>query len=184
MTPAPAPAYIEGEGQRLQDQSTSQLLEQLYTRYRAPLLSLCAFWLKDEHLAQDVLHDAILKACESMPQRYNPTKPLWPWLLTIAKRACIDHLRRSLTTLPLEHLASQSFIDPADSTNNLVQHRTEARNLQANLRLLPKRQATALLLRTLEGWSYPSIAAAEAISIKAARQLVVRARSNLRILAS
>jgi RNA polymerase sigma factor (sigma-70 family) len=179
MTPAPALAYTEGEGQRPQDQPPSQLLEQLYTRYRAPLLSLCAFWLKDEHLAQDVVHDAILKACESMPQSYNPSRPLWPWLLTIAKRLCTDHLRRSPTTLPLETLATKEPTSPADSTYNLVEHRTEARNLQANLRLLPKRQATALLLRTLEGWSYPSIAAIDGISVKAARQLVVRARSKL-----
>lgn len=86
------------------------------------------------------------------------------WLLTIAKRNCIDHHRRR---------ACVSVTDnPADSV------RYEKVDQTLLLAALPPRQRTALLLYTVKGWAYGEIAALEDISIKAARQLVVRARKT------
>jgi RNA polymerase sigma factor (sigma-70 family) len=67
--------------------------EILVDRYRALLLHLTSTMLRDEHLAYDVLQHVFLQLYRSLPT-LRPGGTIKSWLCQVARRRCIDELRR------------------------------------------------------------------------------------------
>lgn len=154
-------------------------LEHLYLRYRAPLLALCTHWLKDESQAEDLVQDSILKGYLS----FAGQKPVWPWIVAIAKRKCMDHNRTRSSDLPLDTLdASTNGHRPDDTPFEEAVRDQERLDLDSRLAALPSRQRRALVLYAFEGWSYEEVASFEGSTVKAVRKAVSRARQSMRSL--
>lgn len=173
------------------DQSDRDLMERscggdqeafarLYARYRKPIFNACVSHLHDPTLAEDVVQETFLRAYTHL-DNFNTSKRVFPWLLSIAIRRCIDiHRRESRTEVgdPIE--AGWEETPEGDATLDTVIADEDRRVLETALQHLPWRQRRALLLYAVEGWSYSDIAAAEGLSLQSTKSLLFRARLTLR----
>jgi RNA polymerase sigma-70 factor (ECF subfamily) len=156
-------------------------VDALYRRYREPLHALCTARLGDRVLAEDVAQDAFVKALVLLP-RFDPARPFWPWLASIAGRECIDvHRRRVLAEARHEELAARlATTVPSDVTARAGLARLAHDAVAAELGRLPARQRAALQLFAFDGWSYAEIADRLDCPVGTVGALVQRARARLR----
>ena len=81
-----------------------EILEALYRRHYSVARLYCMSLCGDEHLAQDLVSDAFVKAYLSLP---DDTPSFQYWLLRVCKNLWIDHLRK------------HKFLDPAELPEQL-----------------------------------------------------------------
>ena len=146
----------------------------LYARYRGALQGYCTSILLDAEDAGDAVQGAMLKALRALPRR-DCDAPVRPWLYRIAHNEAIDILRRRRAHAPLEDGQGPAF----PSADEEAAGRERLAELVADLRSLPPRQRSALVMRELSGLDYDEIALALGTSPAAARQTVFEARSAL-----
>jgi RNA polymerase sigma-70 factor (ECF subfamily) len=70
-------------------------LEEVYDHYRRAVWSVVRLISRADHLAEEALQDTFVRAWQAAGQ-YDPSRDLGPWLLTIARHATFDLLRREL----------------------------------------------------------------------------------------
>src|SRR4051794_26636651 len=58
--------------------------------------------------AEEIAHEAFLRAWASW-DTYSPSRPFYPWLVTIARRVCIDRGRRKQTAAAMAHKTVSIF---------------------------------------------------------------------------
>ncbi|MFY9586185.1 MAG: RNA polymerase sigma factor, partial [Actinomycetota bacterium] len=152
----------------------------LYNTHRSAILATCLKRLRDREAAEDAVQDTFLRAYASLSS-YDERRPLGAWLNSIAVHRCIDVLRQSARTEVSDEVEDHLPRDvESDPTLGAVIALEERGRLRRALRQLHPRQRRALLLYALEGWSCAEVAAAEGISVGAAKSLLFHARANLR----
>jgi RNA polymerase sigma-70 factor (ECF subfamily) len=110
-------------------------------------------------------------------RRYDPGRPLKPWLFTIARNASISAIRARGV------LASQlSSVDPDDTPDpvSCLTQREKVRELTDNLQRLSPRRRKALVLSSFVGLPYAEIGRHLGTSEVAARQCAFQARNEVR----
>ena len=162
-------------------QGDAEAFATIYQRCRAEIYSVCLKRLKDPSLAEDAVQDTFLRAYSCL-DRFDQSRRIVPWLVTIAVRRCADLLRRSAKLEMKEDVEAElpDGVLGDDPTLATVLAGEESRRLERALRRLAPRQRRALLLYALEEWSYADIAAAEGISVTSTKSLLFHARDNLR----
>jgi RNA polymerase sigma factor (sigma-70 family) len=121
--------------------------------------------------ADDCYQETWLSALRAYP-RLRDASNLRGWVLRIAHRKAIDHLRaRRRQAVPVDHLPERPGPDP--------DHRDEA--VWARVRELPPKQRTALALRYVADAAYPEISAVMNITEEAARRNVHEGLKRLRV---
>lgn len=134
-------------------------LETLFHRYQGLLKSAVRRIINDDASAQDVVQECLLEMWQHA-RKYSPAKgaPL-SWLVTLARRRAIDHIRRSqaygractryeneANALPVAH-------DVVDG------EQTDLGNvLSAHLKLLPEPQQMVISLAFFKGMSQREVA--------------------------
>jgi RNA polymerase sigma-70 factor (ECF subfamily) len=149
--------------------------EALYRQHGPALRQLCRKRLGNAVDAEDACHEAMLRAWSSL-DRYDPSRPMWPWLATIAGNVCLDLQRRSRLA---ESRRAPSDPVPMSPDEVAVNGERDVVVREA-LALLPTSSRTVLFLRDVEGWSYTRIGRFEGRSAPAVRTAVARARHQLR----
>lgn len=153
---------------------------ELYRRWWSDVVALCRRMLGRVAEAEDIAQEAFLRAWLARDQ-YSPSEPYWPWLATIARRLCLDSLRRSGRAASDEAGGQALAVDVVEvSPERIV---LAAEELQVVLRAVDRlrgRDRRALLLRELGGWPYQRIAAVEGMTVEAVRGSLKRARATLR----
>jgi RNA polymerase sigma-70 factor (ECF subfamily) len=135
----------------------------------------------DEHVAQDVVQDAWIKAWMHLPD-FRGDSAFRTWLIRIAVRE-VYSARRRRRPIPIDdeqlrrHLDERSNAsgDPAESAAGL----SDA--LAVELLRLPWRQRAVWLLREFEGLSYEEMAGLTDTSVTTVRGQLHRARRTLAI---
>jgi RNA polymerase sigma factor (sigma-70 family) len=155
----------------------------LYEKHRTPLLLFCTARTGNPDVAEDVVQEVFVRAF-AVRDRYDPSRPFWPWIASIAARECVDtHRRHARAEARLADLAASSALGASeDNTSASVLRKLEQEQVERGLASLPPRQRTALLLFAADGWSYAEVAAQLGTSADVVRQLIVRARTKLRSL--
>ncbi len=148
--------------------------DRLWQAYRA---ELCRFVLKrvrDEMLAEDIVHDVFIKAYARWHDLRDPGR-LRPWLYQITRNALVDYyrLQKPLEQLP-EDLTSEGDGEDGRAEQEL------ARCLLPLLDELPAQYRRALMLAEFEGMTQREIASREGLSLSGAKSRVQRARRMLR----
>jgi RNA polymerase sigma factor (sigma-70 family) len=155
--------------------------EYLYRRYRSEVRTYCFRSLSDPHIAEDITQETFLKAFGHIGE-FEPGRRLWPWLMTIAKRLCIDELRGINRRDALGRRAPHGA-DPHDATSQEAMARVETQRLNrviagAVAALRPRDRK--VVLQSIEGWTHQEIAQHHGMSVHAVRNLAWRARRSLR----
>jgi RNA polymerase sigma-70 factor (ECF subfamily) len=123
--------------------------------------------------AEDVVQEVALTAWRKLPDLRDPTR-YSAWLGRIARNQTTDALRRrrSLGTLPDEELEGRAGDAPA--------LRAEAAEALCAIRELPEAYRETLILRLVEGWSGPEIAARTGLTPGSVRVNLHRGMALLR----
>jgi RNA polymerase sigma-70 factor (ECF subfamily) len=72
-----------------------EALGEVYDRYRRAVWSIAMSITRADHLAQEAVQEVFLRAWNAAGS-YDPTRDLGPWLMTIARHASLDLIRREL----------------------------------------------------------------------------------------
>lgn len=149
--------------------------EQIYERHHQELYRYCMSLLRNREDAEDALQATMAAALRSLPGEKREIA-LRPWLFRVAHNESISLLRARQPRAPMDET-----LEARDGSAEAQLHeRDRLRRLVADLRSLPERQSSALVMRELSGLSYGEIGATLATSEAAARQAVYEARRALR----
>lgn len=127
-------------------------------------------------LAEDLTQETFLAAVAELRRGALVAAPA-PWILGVARHKFLDHLRRQhrigWTLLSWEEAAAEvPTVPDIDSI--------EDERAIAALAAVSSPQREALVLRYLDGFSVPEVAAALGRSVGAAESLLARGRASLR----
>jgi RNA polymerase sigma factor (sigma-70 family) len=139
-----------------------------YPRVRATLIGI----LGDPGAAEDCAQDAFVRAFRAW-SRWTPDAPAEAWVHRIAVNVAITHARRERLREMLHRLGSPRVAPDQAAT-------LERSDLVAALRSLPPRQAAAIVLRHLHGYSNREIGVALGIPERTVASRLIAARRALR----
>jgi len=124
--------------------------------------------------AEELTQETFLAAVAELKRGADVQAPI-PWVFGIARHKLLDHYRRE------EREAGRVVVDadPADPVPSLEEDEARQRALAA-LAAVPAAQRTALVLRHLDGFSVPEVAAALGRSVEATESLLARGRRHFR----
>ena len=151
-----------------------EILEALYRRHYSVARLYCMSLCGDEHLAQDLVSDAFVKAYLSLP---DDIPSFQYWLLRVCKNLWIDHLRKQPALLSEEQLL------------HLTDHQTpETRYLQeeryrclwSGIRALPAADREIVTLHYFSDLPLQEVAQLTGRSYVAVRQRLTRLRKILK----
>jgi len=147
-----------------------RLYEATYDRLFATLIVL----LHDRAAAEDCVQEAFLKAFKAWP-RWEPDAPVEVWLHRIAINVALSHRRRERLREVGEMIRRIGV--PADRAPT----ESPAHELVRELRALPPKNAAALVLRHLHGYSNREIAHALGVPERTIASRLGAARAKLQI---
>ena len=151
----------------------SDILEQLYWQYYGAALLYVLSLCRDRALAEEIVHDAFVKAYLSLPD----DAPSFPyWLMKVCRNLWYDQARR------LKFLSSESppeQIDPVTPETLLLQKEGSAA-LWRGIEKLDAADREVLVLHYFAARPVTELAALLGLSPVAARQRLHRARGKLR----
>jgi len=170
---------MEGAAQPAHDQARyrpgsvedfNRLYEATYDRLFATLIVL----LRDRAAAEDCVQETFLRAFKAWP-RWQPDAPAEVWLHRIAINVALSHRRRERLREVgevLRRIAMPADPDPTQSP---------AYELVQELRALPPKNAAALVLRHLHGYSNREIAHALGVPERTIASRLAAARAKLQV---
>jgi RNA polymerase sigma factor (sigma-70 family) len=121
--------------------------------------------------AEDCYQETWLAALKAYPRLHDAAN-LRAWILTVAHRKAIDHVRaRNRRPTPVAELPDAAI--PAVEPDGVPE-------IWTHVRALPAKQRTAIALRTVADLAYPDIARVMGTSEEAARRSVHEALKRLR----
>jgi RNA polymerase sigma-70 factor (ECF subfamily) len=138
-------------------------------------------FLRDDDDLADVLQETLLRAFRSL-DRYDATRPFYPWLRRIAVNAALSELERRKGRRAVDEPDLMLAALPAserDSPDRPVQGHELAAAVASALDSLPPRWAAVFRLRTNEELSYAEIAQTLDIPIGSVMSRLARARARL-----
>ena len=146
--------------------------EETTRRYTPELLRFC------RRLSQHDPHDAVQETWAKAWRAFGcgvKVEQLRPWLYQIARNAVIDMHRANNADAPID----DELAATAD-TEQIVLSRDRFAQVSRAVGELPDRQRQALLLQTLNGYSYEQVAGIMGEGEPVVRQLLHRARRRVR----
>jgi len=145
-------------------------------RYQGPVYRQCRRYLPEAE-AEEVCQDTFVRAFTAI-ERFDPSRPLFPWLYTIAKRLCLDRLRRDRQdpTDDLETRVADSHAGPERQASG----REMMVVLNKAMAELPEGQREVLGLFHIEGLPYKEIARIMELPMGTVMTWIHRGRKALR----
>ena len=128
--------------------------------------------------AEDLTQQVFLKAWQAIHRYRKTTSPFLAWLIRISHNLVIDFYRsrKTKTYLDFDVVASE----PESSPEHLVETHFNQQQMRRTILELPGDQQQVILMRFIEGFSYPEIAASLGKSEGAVRVIQHRALIKLR----
>lgn len=147
----------------------------LVAKYQSVLSQLLWRFTRDSNTVEDLLQETFIDAFNSLA-RFDTSKPLLPWLRTIAVRKAYAHIRQigRAKTVSLEEL--QNSIPADDASTDVNESAEFAHKL---LSLLPERERVLLTLIYLEELSMKEVAEALSWSLSKTKTYAHRARKAM-----
>lgn len=138
--------------------------------------TLARYLLRDEHDAQDVVQDAVLRALRYFDGYRDGDARAW--LLAIVRNCCLTWQRRKSgkTIIPLTDTAP---IADGRETDALAIQRSEREVLQKAVEALPTEFREVIVLREIEDLSYKQISEVVGVPVGTVMSRLARARKRL-----
>ncbi|HEV3260971.1 MAG TPA: RNA polymerase sigma factor [Gemmataceae bacterium] len=147
-----------------------QAVRALVDQFQAEVYGLCVRVLSHRHDAEDVSQEVFLRIFRSL-RRWDPSRPLKPWIMGIAVNRCRTWLaRRSRRPELSDYLQDTAAAPAADDSTELLSE------IQAALRLLRPEYREVFVLFHEHGHPYEDIAAALGRPVGTVKTWLHRAR--------
>jgi RNA polymerase sigma-70 factor, ECF subfamily len=159
-------------------------LENLYARYRSPLLSFLTRLMGDAAEAEDAFVETWAKVAAALPQ-YEAKGRFRSFLFTVARREALHILQKranrdSRQALTAEGTEMDRVTDGGHGDPEQGAERARlAQRLQAELDSLSEELRACFLLYHAEGLTVPEVAAATSLSPATVKRRIARAREVL-----
>ena len=132
----------------------AEAMQALVERFQAEVYGLCVRLLSHRHDAEDVTQEVFLRIFRSL-RRWDPTRPLKPWIMSIAINRCRTWLSQRTRRPELADYLQETAADrPADDSTELV------REIEAALAELRTEYRTVFVMFHEQGEPYEEIAEA------------------------
>lgn len=148
-------------------------IEHLYAEHESDIRRFLLGMLRDPEDVEDALQSTMLKALVVLAG--EPPRSPRAWLLRIAHNEAIDTLRLRRDHSPIEDAEGVG----TPSAEEHAAWRTQLAEALGDVRDLPERQRSALLLREMSGLGYREIASILDMSAANARRAVHEARRGI-----
>jgi len=135
--------------------------EELYERHSRIVYSLVLRILRQGSTAEEVVQDVFLQLWRNCA-RYDASRPLVPWLLTLARNRALDHLRLKSERQRRREEQTEEFPQIAAAApeyEKALDEKRRAERVRALIGSLPGAQKKAIELAYFEGLSHSEIAA-------------------------
>lgn len=164
--------------------------EELVLRYQSRLVGVLEQLVHGREQAEDMAQEVFLRVYRAR-KTYQPEAKFCTWIFTIANNVA-KNAKRTLARRREINVTSQSTDAQQNKLENMAlaasgfmpARQLDKAELAAMVRqavaTLDERQRLALMLSKFEAMSYEEIATAMAISVKAVKSLLFRARENVR----
>lgn len=159
----------------------SEAFSEIVRRYQGPIFRLCRRYLRGPE-SEDAAQETFVRAFVHR-EKFDPARPLMPWLCTIARRLCLDKLRKKTPDLD-ETLETRTGDEGSASPEGAAATREELGRLQAALADLPEGQREAIVRYHIDGMSYQDIAQSLEVPVGTIMTWLYRGRAALRTLVS
>ena len=132
-------------------------LGEAFDHYAAPMLTVASRMLADRRLAEEAVQQAFVQAWRSA-DRYDPARPLGPWLFAIVRRTAVDAWRRERRhdAHAIDDVAANDLPTVAPPS---LEDASDAWELRQALDRLPEAEREVVRLAHLEQLTQPEIAA-------------------------
>jgi len=147
---------------------SDEAFEKAYGQVRPGLLRFVRSRVKDAHAAQDLVQEVYIKASRNR-ERFDDTRSFSSWIYTIARNACIDHLRRRVRD-PLSAVAPNAPVTPPDldtlpgregqDPGHVAERLDLVAAVRRELARLPDKRRAAVEMKIVEGLTYREVAEA------------------------
>ena len=152
-----------------------EALGELYTTYANRLLGVCRHYVKDDHSAQDILHDAFIIIFMSIRDLKDEAK-LENWMITIVKNLSLKYLQSTVKeTIPLSCLDIEIQEEIKEEQGNIALER-----LLSTIESLPEGNREVFKLSVLDGLSHKEIGELLGINPHSSSSQLSRAKKTLR----
>jgi RNA polymerase sigma factor (sigma-70 family) len=168
-------------------QGDERAYRELITRYRRQVYSVALRMVRRAEDAEDVTQETFVRMFRAL-DRYDPNRPFAAWLLTIASRLCIDHIRRKrINPISLFQQSSDSddeymieVEDPGLKPDETAIHAQEETMATQLIDSLPEHYRIVVMLRHQQDLSYEEIAEALELPLGTVKARIHRAREILK----
>jgi RNA polymerase sigma factor (sigma-70 family) len=161
----------------------AEAFEVLYRRYAAASYGVALRVLRQDFLAQEVVHDAFL-AVWNAPEAYDPTRgPFRSFLLSLVHHRAVDAVRREERLREREQRANPEPVPDEDEMESVVEEADLAdrrRSVREAMRSLTPEQREALELMYFKGWTQARISETTGVPIGPVKSRVWAAMRRLR----
>lgn len=157
----------------------SEAYAALVQRFQGMAYTIASRYVKDHHLAQDIVQDAIIEAFLHLPQLKEPSA--FPgWFRQIVFRQCTRLLRQGTLTYYSLEAASADQVAESDTEELVMQAEREA-SVRSALASLPRHEQLVAALFYGCGYSYNEVSAFLKIPITTVKKRLHSARQKLRM---
>jgi len=157
----------------------SQAFAMLVDMYAKPVYNLCYRMLGNPQDAEDAAQEAFLRAYKNL-ERYDPSRKLITWLLSIAAHYCIDQQRRvRAPQVSLDEAAPGELRERSAGPEKAYLLQETGDEVQYLLAQIPARDRAAIILYYWYDLSYQEIAKQLKLTESALKARLHRARRSL-----
>ncbi|MHC4938751.1 MAG: RNA polymerase sigma factor [Planctomycetota bacterium] len=142
--------------------------EDYYRQHRGGLVRFITSRVRDRTAAQDLVQEVYTKAYRNR-EKFDPERSFSAWIYTIARNACVDHLRRRIRD-PLSAVAPNAPITPPDldalpdrgpvDPQRAAERKDLIVAVRKELARLPDQRRAAVEMKILDGLTYRETAEA------------------------
>ncbi len=147
--------------------------DQLWQAYRAELVGFVQKRVADQGLAEDLVHDVLVKVFDRRDTLKNAEK-LRSWLYQITRNTIVDHFRSKRPSAPLpEDLVAEEAEEGGSAAQEL------ARCMRPLVDQLPTVYREAVVLAEFAGLDQAEVAVRQGLSLSGAKSRIQRGRKLL-----
>jgi RNA polymerase sigma-70 factor (ECF subfamily) len=169
---------VDAKLAQMVQQGNREAFGQLVQRYGPRARRVCRAILDNPQDADDAAQDGFLAALVKI-DTYDLTRPFGPWLIRIIVNAARDLARRRKVRIVEEIPDDAVSAEPGADVQAHVSTLGDA--LNDALRKVPEREATAIVLYEVEGYTHREVAEILGIPAGTVRSDVHNARRRLRL---
>ncbi|TVZ52013.1 RNA polymerase sigma factor [Dokdonia sp. Hel_I_53] len=147
----------------------------LYEKHAPKMLSVCRYYIKDVHQAEEAMCNGFLKVFTKL-ESFNDEGSFEGWIRKIMVRESISYLR----TVKKLYFSEDGEVESSEAINN-IQTDFEVAHLQELIDKLPEGYRVVFVMYAIEGYKHQEIAKTLGISESTSKSQLFKARKRLQL---